>query len=234
MQAKRADIAARGQKGQSATRAARAALARVARAASIGAIAKPDAFRRGARSCYRLVISANEPIGASRVSPGPLNLLGNPLLVRCSKVLRLFFACLTGENTQPRFVDIQANPGFFGKPALCAVQQKVPERVSAGPTAGDSAGQSAGPKSPAPAHQAFDSTQYSGAKKFFKGPHVSSHLNRAQSSGAGPNTGSITEPVTGPITDPITGRITGLEQPVPPDQAFESVGVSGTRKNFEK
>ena len=114
---------------QSDKRAKGAALAGFARAESIVALAKPDAFRRGARSCSLRVIPAKEQSGASRRWAHRLNPLGNSLLVRCSEMLLLLFACLTGENTRDRFVDIQADPRFFGRLALCAAQQKVPERV---------------------------------------------------------------------------------------------------------
>jgi len=100
--------------------------ARVARVGSIAAVAKPDAFRRGARSCYSRVIPAKEPIGASHLFVHSLNLLGKFLFVRCSETLLLLFACLTGETLQRGIAHFQANPGFFGKLGFCAMQQKVP------------------------------------------------------------------------------------------------------------
>ena len=109
-----------------------------------------------------------------------------------SPVIRLF-----NRGEYPTgFVDIQTNPGLFGKLGSCAVQQKIPVSVSAGPAAGDT-------------------------------PRIIT----------GPKTGSIpsiTEPITDPITGSITGPITGLEHPVMGDQAFESVGDSGMRKNLRK
>ena len=129
----RADIATRRHYGQSGKRAAGTARVRFARSESTAALAKSDASRRGARSCYSRAIPAKRPSGASWVPTRPLNRLGNSRFVQCNETLFLLFSCLTGENTRLGFMGIQVNPGFFGKEALCAVQHKVPARVSVGP-----------------------------------------------------------------------------------------------------
>ena len=184
MQETRAHFDTRRHKRQSGTRTAIAALARVARAESIAQLR-----RRGARSCYSRVILAKKPVGASRVSPLALNHLRNSLSVRCSEMFRLLFACLTGETPRGGFAHFQANPGFFGKPGPCAVQQNIPANVSAGPSAGDTAGLLTGPNTgtiisiaepitgpitgsitglehPVPRDQAFDFTGNSETEKF--------------------------------------------------------------------
>jgi hypothetical protein len=55
--------------------------------------------------------------------------------------------------------------------------------------------------------------------------------------GAGPKTGPITARITAnnrTNNRRITGRITGRVAPVPPHQAFDSIGDSGTRKISQK
>jgi hypothetical protein len=84
--------------------------------------------------CYSRVPQAKRGSAACVRSHASLIPLESSGACGAAKSSRLLFACLTGENTRHGFVDIQANPGFFGKLGSCAVQQKA--HAGAGPKTG--------------------------------------------------------------------------------------------------